>query len=430
MRGSLGHRHLQLRRRHHFRQFGQHLVRCFFALGQYLQQARGGVQAIVEAEPAFLEEEVAAHLARQFGVGLAHLRLHQRVPGLPHQRAAAIAQHVIGQLAGALHVVDHHRARIAHQHVGGEQHQQTVGVDDLAFARDHAEAIAITIERNAEIGAEALDRLHQVFQVGRFAGIGVVVGEGAVDIAVQRNDFGADRFQQLRREGTGHAVARIGDHLQRAVQLHVIGNTLDVISADLALLVVTRFRRLHEAAFDNALVKVGDRIAGQGLTTDDDLETVVVRRIVAAGNRYAGTGAQMVGGEIHDRGRSQTDIDHRTAGTPQAFGQPRRQFRTGQAAIAADHHLAQALLEGDGADGLADQRGGARRQFAADHAADVIGTEDARSQFLGGNRWRRRRRSLGHRLAGYRRRDHLQAFTQGRAVIGVGHRAAPAGQRQ
>ena len=130
------------------------------------------------------------------------------------------------QLAGALHVVHDHRARVAFQHVGGEQHQQAVGEDDLAFLGHHAQAVAVAIEGQAQVGIEALDRLDQVLEVVRLAGIGMVVGEGAVDLAEQRDDLGADGLQQLRRDAAGHAVAGIHHHLQRAVELHVVGDAL------------------------------------------------------------------------------------------------------------------------------------------------------------------------------------------------------------
>src|SRR3546814_3564302 len=104
---------------------------------------------------------VAAHLAGQLGLGLAHLRLDQRVPGLPHQRAAAVTQDVAGQAAGALDVEQDHRARVAFEHVGGEQHQQAVGEDVLAVAGDHAEAVAIAVEGDAQVGLEARDRVDQ-----------------------------------------------------------------------------------------------------------------------------------------------------------------------------------------------------------------------------------------------------------------------------
>ncbi len=69
----------------------------------------------------------------------------------------------------------------------------------------------------------------------------MVVREAAVHIAVQRNDLGTNRLQQRLGEFAGHAVARIGHHLERAVQLHVIGNALDVIGIDLAGLEAARF---------------------------------------------------------------------------------------------------------------------------------------------------------------------------------------------
>src|SRR6185437_12829776 len=80
----------------------------------------------------------AAHLAGQFGGRLAHLRLDQRMPGAPHQRAAAGVEDLPLQVTGALHVVDDDAAGLARQHIAREQHQQAVGVDDLARARDHA----------------------------------------------------------------------------------------------------------------------------------------------------------------------------------------------------------------------------------------------------------------------------------------------------
>ncbi len=89
----------------------------------------------------------------------------------------------------------------------------------------------------------------------------MMVGEGTVDIAVQRDDFGADGFQQLWCKRTGNAVAGIGHDLQRAVQLHVVGDALDVVGTDIALLVIARLGRLRQAPLDDALVEIGDGIA-------------------------------------------------------------------------------------------------------------------------------------------------------------------------
>src|SRR3546814_12303981 len=88
-------------------------------------KSRGGVDAVLDAVPALGEEEVAAHLAGQLGLGLAHLRLDHLMPGLPHQRAAAVSQDVAGQASGALDVAQYHRSRVTFEPVCGQQLQRS-----------------------------------------------------------------------------------------------------------------------------------------------------------------------------------------------------------------------------------------------------------------------------------------------------------------
>src|SRR3546814_17896247 len=45
-----------------------------------------------------------------------------------------------------------------------EQHQQSVGIDDLAGAGDHAQTIAIAIEGHAQVGAGLTHREEPVFR--------------------------------------------------------------------------------------------------------------------------------------------------------------------------------------------------------------------------------------------------------------------------
>ncbi|KAG1085442.1 hypothetical protein G6F40_014202 [Rhizopus arrhizus] len=69
---------------------------------------------------------------------------------------------------------------------------------------------------------------------------------------------------------------------------------VDPVEEGIDLLI--RFGGLHQAALDDALVEIGDGIAGQRLAADDHLEPVVLGRVVAAGDRHAGAGTQMEGG--------------------------------------------------------------------------------------------------------------------------------------
>src|SRR3546814_20086888 len=158
----MGRIDLDLRRRHAFGQRVQLFAGRAGAVGDDLQQARGGIDAVVEAVPAFGEEEVAAHLAGQLGLDLAHLRLDQRVPGLPHHRAAAVAQDVALQATAALDVVPDHSARIALEHVCGEQHQQAAGADVDAAPGEPAAAVPVAAEGAAHVGPPSRTPCHYV----------------------------------------------------------------------------------------------------------------------------------------------------------------------------------------------------------------------------------------------------------------------------
>ena len=106
------------------------VLRRFRARRQDLHQSRRRVDAVVEAEPAFAEEEMPL-------ISPAPVRRRSRASGLDqrmpvfHQRAAAVAQDAPGRRP-ALHVVQGSSRPGCAQHVGGEQHQQAVGIDVLA----------------------------------------------------------------------------------------------------------------------------------------------------------------------------------------------------------------------------------------------------------------------------------------------------------
>ena len=126
------------------------------------------------------------------------------------------------------------------------------------------------------------------------------------------------------------------------------------------------------------VVQVRDRVAGQGFAADDDLEAVVVRRIVAAGDRHAGAGAQVVGAEVHHRRRRQADVDDVAAGLAQAVrsglrscsGPDRRPSRPTTMSSRPCCCISEPI------DWPSSSAMPASRRLA-DHAADVIGAEDA-----------------------------------------------------
>jgi hypothetical protein len=62
----------------------------------------------------------------------------------------------------------------------------------------------------------AADGLLQVDQVGRVQRVGLVVGEGAVELEVQRDDVERQPVEDHRHGVPAHAVAGVDDDAQRA----------------------------------------------------------------------------------------------------------------------------------------------------------------------------------------------------------------------
>ncbi|MCY1410408.1 hypothetical protein D9M71_257770 [compost metagenome] len=104
---------------------------------------------------------------------------------------------------------------------------------------------------------------------------------------------------------------------------------------------------------------------------------------MAAGEHHAGFALEDVGRVVKHRGRHHADVGDLAAAIQQALDQLLHQFRTGQAAVAAHGYVGLAPGQAFRADGAADPVGGLGGQGIANHAADVVGAEDAGGQLRG-----------------------------------------------
>src|SRR5277367_3473348 len=91
------------------RQIGQDRAEPTSLLAEDFQKAERGVNAVIEAEVAVGEKHVPAHLACKRRMLLLQLALDQRVPRLPHDRAAAVARYVVVHPLRAFHLADERR---------------------------------------------------------------------------------------------------------------------------------------------------------------------------------------------------------------------------------------------------------------------------------------------------------------------------------
>ena len=125
-----------------------------------LDQPHRGIKRIVEAVPAVLEEDVAAHLAGQRRAGFLHLRLDEAVAGLPHQRLAAELGNAVEQRLARLHVGDDRRAGLLASRTGSARIISSWSPQiTRPIAVHRADPVSVTVEGNPEVELLALDEL-------------------------------------------------------------------------------------------------------------------------------------------------------------------------------------------------------------------------------------------------------------------------------
>ena len=152
-----------------------------------VEQPDGGIDAIVETVPAVGEENMAAHLAGQRRVHLRHSCLDDRVAGGRHHRRAAQPFDFIEQHLARLYVGQDRRTRIARQQVGRKNCQDLVAPDHATLAVDRAQAVAVAVETEADIGAMLLYGRFQLLEIGLDRRVGMMGGKCSVDGFIQQD---------------------------------------------------------------------------------------------------------------------------------------------------------------------------------------------------------------------------------------------------
>ena len=337
------------------------------------EQPAARIGAVVKAKPALLEENVAAHFAAQRRIEFLHARLDERMPRFVHHRPPARRHNGWGQLLRAFHVEHDGAAGHAGQHILCKQHHLPVGVDHIAVLGDDAQAIAVAIKGQTELGISFAQDAPDIFEVFQFARVGMVVGKVAIDGAEQFDDFAAGGAEDGGGRSACHAVAAIDHDFQGTREPDVAHDVLPIGGQYIGCLHAAAGLWLPAFAFDSLAQRL-DVVAVDGSALQHHLEAVVVLGIVAAGNLDTAV-AQRVRGKVkHGRGR-QADVDHLRAGVHQTGNQRGGQFRPAQTSVTPHGYGAAAQLQGAGAKGAANRACHFRRECGRNHAADVVGLE-------------------------------------------------------
>ncbi len=139
--------------------------------------------------------------------------------GLPHDGAAAVGAHVVDQHLGRLDVEDDLRAGVPGQEIAGEQGQDQIGLVAPPALVDHTHPVGVAVVGDADVGPLLDDLLDEVPRVLLHLGIGEMVREAAVGLAVELDDLAAESPQELGGEAARDAVAGVHHDLERPRQV-------------------------------------------------------------------------------------------------------------------------------------------------------------------------------------------------------------------
>ena len=201
----------------------------------------------------------------------------------------------------------------------------------------------------------------------------MVIREAAVRLAEQRHHLAAQRLQRRHCQIAGNPVARVHDDLEGSGKLDLPHHRLDIFCDQIDAL--DRTIALAENALEHASTQSQQLVTVQYPVTNDDLEPVVIRRVVTAGNHDTGLHRLSVHREIQQRGRRLPDIEHVATTGVESTHQRLGQLRTGRPRVARHGNPMPPLLLHQRRHRLTEQLGERACQRLANHTAHVVGAK-------------------------------------------------------
>ena len=165
--------------------------------------------------PVVAEVEMTGVLAAEDDVLVAHDLLDQRVADGRAARHAAGFLDDLRDAAAADQIVEDRRAGTALERVEPDERDDHVAADQAAFLVDDEHAVRITVESDAQVAAVLEHRPLKVGHVGGLDRARRMIGERAVELEEQREDFARQVLEDVGHRQTGHPVAGVDGDLER-----------------------------------------------------------------------------------------------------------------------------------------------------------------------------------------------------------------------
>ncbi len=374
----LRHLDAELRRGCVPRELGDHLRERAVATREELHEPTAVVERVVETQILVRETDVPRQLSSDRSARFPHLLLHQRMAGLPHDGLASCRLKHLRQRLRTLDVENQLLpGPFPVQQIQPEQQKQEIAPHHAAMLVHGAQAIGVTVEAYPHLGVGASHLGDHVSDVLVHRGIGVVIGEGPVRLAIQRRDASAQALEEPLGNDGPRAVPAVDHRLDGSCEVETARYVVDVCVDDVTGL--PSAPTAVEAPRLDGLPQRLDRRTVQGASEDGHLDAVVLRRVVGSRDLNAPVGGQRPLRPIDQGCRDGSDVQHVDAGGGQARDEAVPQRRRRRTVVVADDDAGRTPGK-DGSEvrriGPADAVGRIGVQIPADDAPDVVLSED------------------------------------------------------
>ncbi len=181
----------------------------FFAVGKVFHEFCRYENSIVKAIPVIAgNKDVTTAFTCEFCVELMELGFDVGVTGLPHNGVTFVSNDNVFKCFGAFYVVDNGGTGFLFEELFCEKCKNDITPNVLAFFVDNTDAVAVAVKGKTDVCMDigVADHLTQTLSAGELGGVGEVVGERSIRIAVEMEGHAAEALEYFINEKTCTAV--------------------------------------------------------------------------------------------------------------------------------------------------------------------------------------------------------------------------------
>ena len=340
------------------------------------QKPAGRVERVVESIILVREEHVSGQLPGEERVHFLHARLDQRVSRTAILRNASELSHFLLERLGALHLDQNGRPGMRREDLSPVERHQDIAPHDLTAFVDHSETVGVAVERESDIRSVPANRFGKGEKVFAALRVRVMIREGPVGIAIERDDLAPQPFEILPDEEACRAVSCVRDNPEfPGAEADAREEHVDVVPTDRPRRDASGFPGVGKPAFGKTQ-DIPDLFAVHCGLPECELEPVHVLRVVAPGDHNCAVEVQLEKTPVEYRRHHHAEVGDGYARADEPAGRRSADPFGRKADVAADGRFVNAVLHEACAEGGAYLFHVFVGEIAVRDAADVVFPED------------------------------------------------------